>query len=117
MKTILETTVRDWRIGEGVELDVPEDAKEYKLKIAYNNTTGQVDIEVNDGNDQGLTLIIEINNGKPCLHVGIDSCGDNLLHIASVDGALLVTPESNVEQKVAAASRYTYDAKDSIEFS
>lgn len=116
MKTVLKTEIQDWRIGEGVVIDNAEDKKTYKLKVNFDETTGQLFVEVDGGNDKGLSLFVEINEGRPCIHVGSELCGDNVFHAFGLDNGVVVTPETSSDPVPAEKSRYTYNTNQGLLF-
>ena len=117
IKGVIKKKIQDWRVASGVEVENPDDLKEYDLEVSIDN--GQLYITVADEKDEnnGLSVIVEINEGQPCVHLGTDVCGDNILHAFSVNGSLIVTPEnSRGSVTLAEKSRYTYNESNSFEF-
>lgn len=118
MKDVVKAKIQDWRVAAGVKDDIenPADLKEHDLEVQFDND--QLYIDLADENGQGLSVIIEINQGKPCIHIGTETHGgDMLIHAFSVDGGLIVTRDNDdVVVSTPKPSRYTYDGNDSIEF-
>ena len=114
MKEVLKTKIRDWRLGQNANYpetasDVPEtDKQEYELRVSIDESTGQLYIDVDDGNYKGLSAIIEINEGRPCIHLANDLGGDNLLHAFALNKGIVVTPDTD-EPLQADNDRYSYN--------
>lgn len=116
MNNKIQKTIQDWRIAEGTEVEIASDKKKFALEVSLIGD--QLYIDVSDAKTDGdyLGVIVEINEGKPCIHLSTEMGGDNILHAFSIAGGLIVTPESGVEAKPAAVSRYTYNENNSTEF-
>lgn len=114
---ILKAKIRDWRIAEGVEVPIEADKKPYSLTVEFDKHTGQLFVTV-DGGKGGLTAIVEINEGRPCVHLGNDIGGDNIVHIFALEDGLIATPENDAQTPVRATkSRYSYDGSNALFYS
>ncbi len=116
MNTLLKTEIQDWRIAEGVGVKEQGDDKVYKLKVDFDKITEQLFVEIDGGNGKGLTLFVEINEGRPCVHVGSELCGDNVFHAFGLDNGVVVTPETSSDPVPAEKSRYTYNTNQGLLF-
>jgi hypothetical protein len=115
VKGVIKKKIQDWRVADGVEIENPADLKEYDLNVDVAG--GQLYIDVADEKAEGLMLLVEIHQGKPCIHIGTEIGGDMLIHVFSVDKGLIITRESDdVTMSEPKPSRYTYNSNGSIEF-
>jgi hypothetical protein len=118
-KYVLNRLVKDWKTNEAPEMMEPGDDKTYRLTAEASSSGNQVYIEVSDASkpatetELGLSVVVEINNGKPTLHIGTEIWGDHLLHVVAVDEKLIITQDGNLER--APKSRYTYEDVNSYE--
>lgn len=88
----------DWRVQEGTPLEElpPEAQRRFEGRVARSGSQLYVDISLPhgapediDGTDQ-LSLFIEINEGKPCVHVTNHLYGDQALTLfGSAEGVYL----------------------------
>ncbi len=92
----------DWRVLEGEDLaDLPEHHRTaYALDIKRSGHQVYVDIAVPhqepdelDGTDQ-MSLFIEVNNGRPCVHISNDRYGDQVLTVFATRDGLYLRPDS-----------------------
>jgi hypothetical protein len=107
LKTLLERQVQDWSAQAG-DLD-PADAGEFTLRTLLDEVTGQVYLELGNG-EHRLSLIVEVNKGRPCLHV---HAGEDAALIVFADGHDLIV-NTDGERVPEPASRLTYDSEDAF---
>lgn len=89
--------IRDWRImpnGGLDEIDVEkEERARFLLSAKFDPHAGCLWVTVQDANrtDYAAEVMIEINKGVPCLHIGNQHLGDSLVHVfVSPDGVSIV---------------------------
>lgn len=89
--------VRDWRIQCGEPVPSHQ-ADHYDIEVTPR---GGASLDVCVAHRQypafGLSLIIEINQGVPCLHVTNDVMGENVTHLFATQQGLAVVPEDPTE--------------------
>jgi len=102
----------DWRIPAGEPVEDPEDAKQYRMVVCLAN---QSFIEILDENgDPRFGLVLEINDGVPAMHIDTDG-GDTLLHVHTVHGGLVLTPDCDqMRFEKAPQDRYCYDSENAM---
>ena len=85
--------VRDWRIQCGES--VPDHHGDYYDIEVSPRDGASLDVCVTHRRYPafGLSLIIEINHGVPCLHVTNDVMGDNVIHLFATQQGVAVVPE------------------------
>lgn len=92
----------DWRVMEGEDLaELPESHRtRYELDIKRSGHQVYVDIAVPhaspdelEGTDQ-MSLFIEVNNGRPCVHISNDRYGDQVLTVLATRDGLYLRPDS-----------------------
>lgn len=121
---VFKGEIEDWRIGAGEDVS-DEDKKKYQLTVELEPGGNQlyvevlpvgIDIATSEEEPQGLSMMIEINQGKPCFHVsGLVGC-DNVLHGFAVGEEIIVTPDAPGGVNAAPQSRYTYDSNDGLAY-
>ena len=116
MNNKIQKTIQDWRIAQGTEVEIASDKKKFALEVSLNSDQLYIDVSDTKADGDYLGIIVEINQGKPCIHISTEMGGDNILHAFSVGGNLIVTPESGVKATTADVSRYTYNESNSILF-
>lgn len=93
--------VRDWRVSEGEEC--PRAHRSPYSISADINRIGQMTITVEPTRKHetsrlpGLCAMLEINNGRPELHISTDNGSDNTLHVAAVPNGFDVIPDSDAQ--------------------
>lgn len=107
-KEILNMNVRDWRFGQGEPVP-PEDAKTFKLKGKVDESTGQLYLDLVDDKGFGLSMVIEVNQGRPCAHCSNHDGSDNLLHMFGLEKGIVVTPDTDEEPVQADNDRFAYN--------
>lgn len=112
MKEILNTKVKDWRFGQGEPVP-PEDAQTFNLKGTMDEATGQLYLDLVDDKGFGLSIIVEVNQGKACAHFSNYEWSDNLLHMFGLEKGIVVTPDSE-EPVQAANDRFSYNTDDGL---
>lgn len=110
MKTLLDTTIRDWSIGEMADQDLTLDQRHnYHFKIEFNEHTGQVVLSLEDMVSKGLgtELFIEINRGVPCIHISNLIGGDNVTHLFITKDGVTVLPDCDrTIMKLVSSARF-----------
>jgi hypothetical protein len=114
---ILNETVQDWRISQGESPDslLEEDLQPFELRLSRSQAQFYVDIAVphtgpsDTEGKPGLSLFIEINEGKPCVHVSSDIYGDALLSIFGVGDGLVV--RNNSPQAIEPAGEHAFGTR------
>lgn len=106
----IKTKMNDWQISEGNS--IPDaDQREYDVEFCIGNQTF---IEIKHANEIFLGLIIEINNGVPCIHLDVDGSA-NVLHIHAAQGGFVLTPDSSSTTFAPAElDRYAYKCNNSL---
>lgn len=97
-RVVLNETVYDWRLAEGEDLaELPEeDRQPYQVRITRNTAQFFVDISIPHTDPEDidgtpcLSMFIEINEGKPCVHMTNDMYGDQLLSVFAIGEGLIV---------------------------
>lgn len=99
-EVLANDTVYDWRFQDDGDQDSqspdPEDRQPYMLRITRDGDQFYVDIAVphtkpdETEGTAGLSLFIEINDGKPCVHLTNDMYGDQLLSVYGVEEGVVV---------------------------
>lgn len=122
MKTLLDTTIRDWSIAERSDQDLtPEQRHNYQLKIEINEHTGQIALSLEDtaANGLGAELFIEINRGVPCVHVSDLIGGDNIAHLFVTRDGVVVLPDSDrtMMERIPSAAFYPGSRDTGVRFS
>lgn len=93
----------DYRVGEGARLDeLPEGHRsQFEVKVQRHGQQLVLDValpHVNPddlaGTDQ-LSLWVEINEGRPCVHVSNDLYGDMVLSLFATRDGLVVRPDES----------------------
>lgn len=99
---LYEGPMLDWRVQEGFDLaELPASQRTlYDVRVNRSGHQLYVDIAVPhqtpedlEGTDQ-LSLFIEVNDGKPCVHLTNDRYGDQALTIFSVRDGLYLRPDA-----------------------
>ena len=121
MKIILDTTIRDWSIAKKADQDLtPEQRRDYRLKIEFNECSGQLALSIADtagedpdGGEFSAELYIEINRGLPCLHIGNVVGGDNVAHLFVCKDGVDLLPDSGLTRiERIPTSTYYPEARD-----
>ncbi|MNR71819.1 hypothetical protein D3C71_24970 [compost metagenome] len=112
-KTLYVGPMMDWRLQEGEDTAKsvpPEQRTAYEVKVAKNGYQLYVDIapvgaDVDDlaGRPQ-LSLFIEVNEGKPCVHMSNDIHGDQVLSVFAASAGLYLRPDSSEARFEAAVN-------------
>jgi len=100
---LFEGPAMDWRVSDGERIqDLPEHHRAlYRLKVERGGHQAfvQVTLPHNDPEDlkgtAQLGLFIEINQGRPCVHITNDVYGDQVLSVFTTEDGLLLRPESS----------------------
>lgn len=102
---VLDTTVYDWRVSDGETLsDLPEDHQQaYSLKVVRMGHQLTVDVvpkhatddQLREGTLNQMGLFIEINDGRPCVHMSNFVLGDQVLSVFFTPDGLYLRPESD----------------------
>lgn len=104
----------DWRIGEQCDEDMEiGDGQEYAMEWNIDN---QSYVVITDSSGKtALSAFIEINKGRPTLHLSVND-SENLLHIHCLNGKLVLTPSDSCKRfKSAAINRYSYESQNALE--
>lgn len=117
-ENVLSMTIRDWTIEQG-ECD-PATAPEtlclpYRLKVTGHRGGGALCIEIapEDGRETpALEVMVEVNKGVPCLHIGNSLYGDNKIHVFSVPDGIAVVPDGDERPEWIATNRFYEGARD-----
>lgn len=106
---LLDYWVRDWRIVEG-EACPQEDQARFRLQLFRAQDTGAVRITITEeGNAPGLDLLVEINHGRPCVHIGVVDT-DAVCHAFGMrEGVVLVPDGATNRPRPWPADRRWYD--------
>ncbi|WP_419653085.1 hypothetical protein, partial [Thiolapillus sp.] len=86
-------SARDWRI-QCDESVPPHHADYYDIEV-HPRDGASLDICVTHRQypSFGMSLIVEINQGVPCIHVSNDVMGDNALHLFATQEGIAVAPD------------------------
>jgi hypothetical protein len=111
---VCSISLRDWTIEQG-EMD-PATAPEalrlpYRVKVTRVSGNGGLCIEIarEDGRDSpAMEVMVEVNKGVPCLHVGNSIFGDNKIHVFAVPEGIAVVPDGDERPEWVRTSRF-YD--------
>ena len=104
--------ISDWRVEADPGSLEPDDERPYCLEFQLGN---QSYFTVTDShNETKLEMVLEINQGVPALHLS-PGAGDTVLHVHSVDSALVLTPDSIYNRfETAEMNRYSYNDSRSL---
>lgn len=83
---LVSTVVRTWEAGEGSAESYSEDQrKPWRLEVKLNGDQLGINMwpaAVTEGEAvEGLNMIVEVNSGRPCVHIGPGIHGDNACHV------------------------------------
>lgn len=113
LKALHEGTMEDWMLHDGIPEEVPEaNRTRYQVKIeAYGKTGNQIAIKmVAEDDPEGkpaLDLFVEVNRGKPCLHVGNIAGADMVVSLfMDKDGVVAVPNLSHCRAEHISSERY-----------
>lgn len=94
--------MRDWRLQEGVDTAAVPAHHQTAFEVRVQREGHQLYIDIApphaqpddvQGTDQ-LSLFIEVNEGRPCVHVSNDCYGDQVLTLFSTRDGLYLRPDS-----------------------
>ncbi len=100
---LYEGPMLDWRVQEGFDLaELPAHQRtRYDVRVNRSGHQLYVDIAVPhqtpedlDGTDQ-LSLFIEVNEGRPCVHLTNSRYGDQVLTVFAVRDGLYLRPDAS----------------------
>lgn len=109
---IIDYQMVDWRVSDGCVIEEPNDALPYNVKADIGN---QTTIEFSDHNGEPrFDVFIEVNNGVPALHLGLNG-GDVLLHVHALRDGIVLTPDHDKNRfEQAEINRYSYNDQKSL---
>lgn len=107
IKTLTEFTssLEDWN----TELDT---TSTHRLKVTHKGTG--LNVLLDNGEGELTSVYIEINNGKPAIHISSNPENDNDVHIYVESTEVRVQAERGDDSLVMPAARNTLDDEDSI---
>jgi len=91
---LINLSIRDWRFSEGMEREIPESQRDTFTLSLEPNGTDQFGLTIKSEQNPDICadILIEINQGKPCLHVGCGEFGDALAHVFFQSDGVYVVP-------------------------
>ena len=101
---VYQGTVRDWRLSDGAVLsELPEHHRQlFDLKVAQNPGY-QMFVDITPAGllpdecegKQMMSLFIEINEGRPCVHMSNASSGEQVLTVFFTEDGLYLRPDNS----------------------
>lgn len=107
---LLDSVLEDWRkLEDPCELP-PEEDRMYQTKLVLNAASGQLYLDMEDIAKPGFggQIMIEINQGLPCLHLGNTIGCDNVAHLFITEQGIGIVPEDDTArpQNIPSAKFY-----------
>lgn len=105
--------IRDYRLmpaGGANDADVEAAARgRYLLTVRHERSGGALWVTVQNKDQPAFAaeIMLEINNGIPCLHIGNQHLGDNCVHVfVARDGVSMIGEDRHVPLVPVPASRF-----------
>lgn len=86
--------IQTWEVAEGSAGDLTEDQrKPWKREVVIQGDQMVVSLwpatQAKEDAEDGINLLIEVNKGRPCVHIGPGVLGDNACHVHVISPNLL----------------------------
>lgn len=102
-ETLYQGEMLDWRVGEGSALEELPETHRARFEVRVQRSGQQMLLEIAhpharpddiEGTDQ-LSLWVEVNAGRPCVHLSNDIYGDMLLTVFATRDGLVLRPDES----------------------
>jgi len=100
-----EIAIQDWRLNEG--MDVPDDhADQYILTTETEAAGMRVRVANTETPQLTAEIMVEINNGVPCIHIGNGEDEDMVIHVFATRDGVAVCPDQRGIQEPMPESHF-----------